>query len=134
MNLLQYSDIYGQGKWGEATPDYYRSIYHTFDDIVKKYKIPQRIPYFLYKDILDENNLAVVILEHLDYYWRLQGKESPFGYAAYSISQLKEPLSYLKDSLKQLKGIGKFTESLILELLQTGRCSYYEQFLLGETN
>jgi DNA repair photolyase len=130
----KYSDIYRQGKWGEATPEYYRSIYQTFDDIVKKHKIPQRIPYFLFKDLLDENDLAVVTLEHLNYYWQLQGKESPFGYAAYAISQLKEPLSHIKKSLKQLKGIGKFTESLILELLQTGQCSYYEEFLLGRAN
>jgi DNA polymerase/3'-5' exonuclease PolX len=40
----------------------------------------------------------------------------------------------MKESLKQLKGIGKFTESLILELLQTGRCSYYEQFFLDQAN
>jgi DNA repair photolyase len=75
--LNKYSDIYGQSKWGEATPAYYRSVYRTFDDIIKKFKIPQRIPYFLFKDLLSENDLAIVVLEHLDYYWQLQEKNPP---------------------------------------------------------
>ncbi|MCK5258497.1 MAG: hypothetical protein KAJ69_03170, partial [Thermoplasmatales archaeon] len=58
-----------------------------------------------------------------------QGKKSPYGYAAYSISQLKEPLSTMNGELQKLKGVGKVTEGIILEILETGRSSYYKKLL-----
>jgi len=85
----------------------------------------------LYKDILSENDLVIVILEHIDYLLKMQGKKSPYGYAAYSISQLKEPLSTMKGELQKLKGVGKVTEGIILEILETGSSSYYKKLLTG---
>ena len=117
--------------WGSAIDEYYGSIYLTFNTIARKYKIPQRIPPALYKDILSENDLAIVILEHIDYLLKMQGKKSPYGYAAHSISQLKEPLSTMKGDLKKLKGVGKVTEGIILEILETGRSPYYKKLLTG---
>jgi len=61
----------------------------------------------------------------------MQGKKSPYGYAAYSISQLKEPLSSMKGELRNLGGVGQITEKIILEILETGSSSYYEKLLLG---
>jgi len=87
------------------------------------------MPPALYKDILSENDLVVVISEHIDYLLKLEGKASPFGYAAYSISQLQEPLSNIKGELQKLKGVGKTTEGIVLEILETGTSSYYEQLL-----
>ncbi len=109
---------------------YYESINRIFDKIAGKYKIPKRVPPHLYRDILSENDLVVVILEHLDYLLKLKGKKSPFGYAAYSISKINEPLSSLKD-LKTIRGVGKATEDLILEILETGTSEYYEKLLTG---
>jgi len=71
----------------------------------------------------------VVILEHIDYLLKLQGRTSPYGYTAYSISQLKEPLSSMKRELKRINGVGKVTESIILEILKTGSSSYYKKLL-----
>jgi len=96
---------------------------------VKKYKIPPRIPLFLYKDILEANDLVVVILEHIDYLLKLQGRTSPYGYAAYSVSQIKEPLSFMKRELKRINGVGKVTEKIILEILETKSSSYYKKLL-----
>jgi DNA polymerase/3'-5' exonuclease PolX len=62
---------------------------------------------------------------------KMQGKKSPYGYAAFSISQLKEPLSTIKDELQNIRGVGPTTERIILEILKTGRSSYYEKLLLG---
>jgi DNA repair photolyase len=127
----EYQNIYTGSKWGEATGEYHSLLNRTFNSIAKEYKISKRIPLALYKDILRENDLVVVILEHIDYLLRLEGRTSPFGYAAYSISQLKEPLSTMKGELRKLKGIGKTTEGIILEILETGSSSYYEKLLTG---
>ena len=87
------------------------------------------MPLDLFSDILDENDLVIVILEHIDYLCRLKGRNSPYGYAAYSISQLKEPISNIKGRLQGLKGVGKTTERIIQDILKTGRSSYYERLL-----
>lgn len=71
----------------------------------------------------------IVILEHIDYLLKLEGKKSPFSYAAYSISQLKEPLSTMKGELRKLKGVGITTEAIIREILETWSSSYYEKLL-----
>ncbi len=127
--IVEYENIYQKNKWGEAAGEYYNSINLTFNSIMKKYKIPPRIPLALYKDILEENDLVVVILEHIDYLLKLKGRTSPYGYAAYSISRLKESLLSMKRELKRINGVGKITESIILEILKTGSSSYYKKLL-----
>jgi hypothetical protein len=127
--IVEYENIYQKSKWGEAAGEYYNSINPTFNCIIKKYKVPPRIPLFLYKDILEENDLVAVILEHIDYLLKLKGRTSPYGYAAYSVSQLKEPLSSMKRELKRINGVGKVTESIILEILKTRSSFYYKKLL-----
>ena len=46
-------------------------------------------------------------IEHLDDLLRLRGCPSPYGYAAYSMSQLKEPISSMEGRLRSLKGGGQ---------------------------
>ncbi|MHA2433787.1 MAG: radical SAM protein [Candidatus Thorarchaeota archaeon] len=125
----KYQDVYKGDKWGQATAEYYNSTNSVFSSIAGKYDIPKRIPPALYKDMLSENDLVIVILEHIDYLLKLEGRRSPFGYAAYSISKLKNPLSAMKEELRRLKGVGKTTENIILEILETGSSSYYEELL-----
>jgi DNA polymerase/3'-5' exonuclease PolX len=96
---------------------------------MRQYRIPKRIPPKLFKDLLFENDLVIIILEHLDYLLKLEGKKSPFGYAAYSISKLKKPLSTVLSDLHTVKGVGKTTEQIIREILYTGCSSYYEKLL-----
>lgn len=129
--IVDYHNIYKDNKWGSPTGDYHSSIYKTFNIISRNHKIPQRIPPSLYRDILSENDLVVVILEHIDYFTKMQDKKSPYGYAAFSISQLKEPLSSMKGELRNLGGVGQVTEKIILEILEAGSSSYYEKLLLG---
>jgi len=126
----KYKRIYKDDKWGNPTKEYYENIHRNFNSAAKKHKIPVRVPPNLFKNILNENNLVIVILEHLDYLLKLEGKPSPYGYAAYSISKLKTPLSTIKDNLKNIKGVGKTTERIILEILNTKSSSYYENLLL----
>jgi DNA repair photolyase len=125
----EYVNIYRGNKWGAAIKEYYESINQVYHTIMEKYNIPARMPLHLFKDILEQKDLVIVILEHIDYLLKLEGKTSPFGYAAYSISQSKEPLSTLRGDLRRLKGVGKTTEWIILEILETGTSSYYEKLL-----
>jgi DNA repair photolyase len=129
--IAEYQNIYRGSEWGEATREYYGSISQRFNSIAQKYKMPRRMPMALYRDILEQNDLAVVILEHIDYLLKLEGRSSSFGFAAYSISQLKEPLSAMKGELQKIKGVSKAVEPVILEILETGSSAYYEKLLLG---
>jgi len=123
--LAKYAHIYKENVWGQATEEYYTTINSLFNEISRKYKIARRMPPALYRDILLENDLVVVMLEHLDYFLRLESKRSSFGYAAYAISKLKQPLSTMKSTLREIKGVGEKTEKIILEILETKNSAYY---------
>jgi len=129
--LINYKNIYLNDKWGRPVKNYYETINKTFDVIARKYKLPKRIPPYIYKDILEENNLVIVILEHIDYLLKLKGKTSPYSYAAYSISKLSNPLSSMKNNLINIHGVGKTIEKIILEILKTKTSSYYEKLLIN---
>ena len=123
----KYAHIYVGNEWGQATEEYYTMINSVFNQTAKAYNMPRRIPPTLYRDILWENDLVIVMLEHLDYFLRLEGKRSSFGYAAYAISKLDKPLSTMKGKLREIKGVGEKTEKIILEILETKNSSYYNR-------
>jgi len=127
----EYRHIYRGSQWGGPAEEYVDSLNRTFGAIARAGRMPIRMPPVLYQDILGENDLVVVILEHIDYLLKMEGERSPFGWAAYSISQAAEPLSDLKGKLRELKGVGDRIERIVLEILETGRSSYYEQLLTG---
>ena len=121
----KYRQIYGDNRWGQAKEDYYSVINSIFNEMSRKYRIARRIHPVFYKDILSENDLVIVMLEHLDYFLRLKGKRSSFSYAAYAISKLNKPLSTVRTKLREIKGIGEKTEKIILEILGTKNSAYY---------
>lgn len=127
----KYQGIYTYSKWGEPSKEYADAIHVTFSAIARKYKMPVRIPPALYRDILDENDLVIVMLEHIDYLLKMQGAKSSLGYAAYSLSQVQEPLTNMKSDLLKIKGVGDKTADIVLEILRTGTSSLYEQLLTG---
>ncbi len=116
-------------QWGNAEPAYYHHLHQRFQRISQKYKIALRIPLRFYGDLLDEDDRVVVMLEQMDYLLKLKGEKSPYGYGAYSISRLKQPLREFKGSLQRLKGIGPVTERIVREILHTGTCSYYQKLI-----
>jgi len=130
--IPEYHMIYKPDKWGQAIHEYYDQLNLTFNVLMKHYKIPKRIPQELFKDIINKNDLVIVILEHIDYLLKLKGKKSPFGYAAYQLSHVKEPLSTILNKLDSIRGIGRTTENIILEMMNTGRSTYYENLLKDE--
>ncbi len=127
--LHEYSMIYKGNKWGGASYEYYNSVNSLFLNLARKYKIPIRIPAWLYNRFIDQNDLVTVILGQMDYILKQKGQKSPYGYGAYSISQLKEPVSEYRNKLQTLKGIGSVSEKIILEILDTGTSGYYEKLL-----
>lgn len=128
----EYRRIYRGGKWGEPAPECADRLNRTLGAIGRRHNMPVRMPPALYQDILGGNDLVVVILEHIDYLLRVQGKRSPFGNAAYSISKVAEPLSEMKGELRKLKGVNEMVECVVLEILAAGRSSLHEQLLAGD--
>ena len=127
--ITEYKFIYKDDKWGNASKQYYDSLNKTFNAISKNYRIYKRIPQHIYDGYIDENDKVIVILEHIDYLLKLQGKKSPYGFAAYSISNLNEPISNLRNKLTSIKGVGRTTETIILDILDTGSCNYYKKLM-----
>jgi DNA repair photolyase len=127
--VANYARLYKGNEWGQATDEYYSSINSVFNQTAKAFKIPRRIPLALYRDILWENDLVIVMLEHMDYFLRLEGKRSSFGYAAYAISKLDKPLSTMKSKLREISGVGEKTEKIILDILETKNSSYYKSLI-----
>jgi len=128
----KYQGIYNGDRWGQATEEYYNQINSAFNSIAKKYKVSKRIPPAFYRGMLWENDLVIVILEHIDYLLKMEGKSSPFGYVAYSISKLKTPLSTMKEELRKIRGVGETMENIILEILETRKSSYFEELLKAD--
>jgi len=52
------------------------------------------------------------------------------GFAAYSISKLKERLSKIKNRLRIIRGVGKNTEELILEILKNKKSGFLKSYCL----
>ncbi len=128
--IEEIQNLYVQaGQWGNANEAYYHQLHSLFYKLSEQYSIPKRIPPVHYRDILDETDRVIVILEQLDYLLKLKGEKSPYGYGAYSISQLKKPLTEFKGRLRQLKGIGPVTERIVQEILKTGTSSYFESLM-----
>ena len=130
--LLEYENLYPNNDYGEARPQYYHSLNQLFFSTIKKHNIPVRIPPHIFSDFVSLDDKVIIILEHIDYLLKSVGRKSPYGYAAYSLSQLKEPLSDIKWTLDSVKGVGNTTKRIVLEILETGRCEYYEKLLYNK--
>ena len=124
-----YNQIYRSDKWGQATSEYNSAIHTAFKIIANHYNMPIRMPLNLFQDIVDENDRVVVILDHIDYFLKISGNRSSYGYAAYVISQIDEPISSMKWNLRHLKGIGPTIAKVIREILDTGSSSLYNQLM-----
>lgn len=125
-----YEEIYkGSSRWGSARPDYYQRINARFGRLARKHGLARRIPTRLYADLMEENHRVMVILENLDYLARLEGLPAPYARAASSISRLGAPISTMRDRLTELLGVGKTTERIILEILDTGGCRFLDELL-----
>lgn len=127
--IPQYENMYKDNKWGAPVSEYINSHNQLILHLSRKYHMPLRIPVTLFQKWMPVNDQIVVTLEHIDYLRKLRGQKSPFGYAAYSISQLKHSLNEMQHCLTSIKGVGKITERIILDILNTGSSSYYQKLM-----
>jgi len=125
----EYGMVYKTNKYGNATDQYYQSLNAPFVELSRLYKIPLRIPFIGFDRQFTLNEKVIIMLEHLDYLIKLQAPKSPYGFAAYNLSKLKEPIEQHQFFLQSIKGIGKVTEKLIQEIIQTGTSDYYKRLL-----
>jgi hypothetical protein len=129
--VARYGQIYpDDNAWGAPDARYVDKGNKLFDDIATRHAIAKRIPSKIFENIVSTNELIIVVLEQLDYLATLRGKNSPYGYAAYSLSQIKQPIETMNgEALLGIKGVGRFTAKLIQEIIETKRCGYYEELL-----
>lgn len=127
--IPNYEMIYQKNKWGNATDAYYQSINQTFNSIMKHYYLPKSIPPSLFNDIVSENDRVIIILDQLQHLLSLKGKQAPYGFAAYNISKLDQNILTMKNKLQTIKGVGRVTEKIILEILEKKTSIYYEKLL-----
>ncbi|MBW1763231.1 MAG: radical SAM protein [Deltaproteobacteria bacterium] len=123
----EYSMVYRGEKRGNATDEYSSYVNSMLNILAKRYEMPRRIPPYVFKNILKENDHVAVMLEHMDYFLRSRGQTSPYRKAAYSVTQIEEPLSNIRKRLRELKGVGNATESIIKEIMDTGTSRYYDR-------
>jgi DNA repair photolyase len=129
--LPQYERIYPGDPWGQAAGGYYRELAMRFGRIAAAHGMPARMPLRLWSDLVGENDHVAVMLEHLDYFLRLQGKSSRYGYAAHCIGLLQRPVSQALAEGERLRGVTPATERLVREILERGTCAPYEAMLPG---
>ena len=127
--LSEYGKIYRGDPWGQATAEYYRRLHERFRRIAGKYNLPLRMPPELFRDLLDDRDRIAVILDQMDYLFRLQGKASAYGSAARAISRLAEPIREALRSDTTPPAINGKARALIREILATGTSEQYEQLL-----
>jgi DNA repair photolyase len=124
----QVASLYGPSKWGSASSDYYHSIAEVFNVVADRHKVAKRIPSRLFKNILNINDQVIVTLENIDYFSRQSSGKSPYGRAAWTISQLDEPLISMGRRIRQISGVGPAAEKIIREIINTGNSSLHESF------
>ena len=76
-------------------------------------------------------DFAIVVLEHIDYLLKLEGEKSSFGYAAYALSKVKEPLTDIKDRLTAIKGVSRPAGAIVATILDGGVPDLYEELMAG---
>ncbi len=128
--LQDFKKIYeADNQYGQANWNYYKKIESLFIKAAKKYQLPTRIPLKYFGNILCINDLLVVIFEHIDHYLKQKGEKTNYGYAAYQVSLLKEPITELKEKLTSIEGINQTHINAINEIIDTGTCKLYEDLL-----
>ncbi|MBN1648267.1 MAG: radical SAM protein [Spirochaetales bacterium] len=131
--VQNYQAVYpGYDQWGSPAGRYIDTVQRRFLEAAGHYRMPMRMPASIWRPLVSQTELVMLILEQLDYLVKIRGKESPYGYAVHSLAKLDKPLDECScDDLVGLKGVGRFTAELILEILQNGTCGFYEKMLVN---
>jgi len=129
--IKNFSQMYSEDNlWGTPNLKYGNPIEKSFESVATKYKIPKRIPAHLFSSLVTKTELAILILEQLDYCARIKGLNSPYRYSAHELHKLNQNIEDMStDELLKIKGIGPVTEKIIREIIETGTSSFYKKTL-----
>jgi DNA repair photolyase len=127
--IPKYQMVYGNDRWGSASPPYYQAIQSRFIAAVRKHRMARWMPPRVFADVIDQDDVVVVILEQLHSLLRAQGKPSPYRTAARTLAALGRPISELRNRLHTLNGISGAVAATVVEILDTGSCALYESTL-----
>lgn len=125
-----YKKIYPDNKWGNPEQKSYSGLMKIVTDTCHRYGLPTRIPYNLFKDKIELKYEISIILSQIAYLLELKGKKTNmYRRAALNIQKENHSLIELSKNKKltKIRGVGKFTEKLIEEIINKRRCSYYEK-------
>jgi DNA repair photolyase len=127
-----YAILYRGDQWGRPAAEYERMLDEIAGAALRRHGLPPRIPPRLFADVLDPTDRVVAMLEHC--HWRLtsRGYSSPYGHAAWRISQLDRPLESMRQELRQIRGVGPAIESMIKEILDSGSSRRYDRIMRME--
>lgn len=123
--------LYQDDTWGNPDPRYYEMVGTRFAVAARTLGVAQRAPARLLRNALEENDIAVVILENIDHLLRTRGRKSSFRWAARAIAALDTPLSQMRADLRSLRGVTVALERELLEILDTGTCQLHESLMAG---
>ncbi len=118
-----YRKIYPQNPYGSAIPGYYDKIHRRFFPLAREGMLPVRMPDTLFGDLVSPNERAVILLEHMDYLCRAEGRKSGFGRAAYLLRKIGGALPPMP------AGMGKEAAKTVLEIGETGTSREYRRML-----
>ena len=60
--IAKYDQLYGNNdRWGTPVPKYISSVHRIFEQKASKFKIPVRMPFGIYKNVINQNELIIVI-------------------------------------------------------------------------
>jgi len=129
------NNIYTWDQWGSTDRNYYEQINRIFLKIIKEYKIPARIPHYIFKDMVELNIEASIILMQIYEILKMQGiKKDAYKNAAWKMMLLKDDINELVKNKKLLTipGIGKVISGIITDIVSQRRSGYYEKIINWE--
>lgn len=124
-------ELYRDDTWGSPDPRYYEMVEGRFAAAARTIGLAQRAPARLLRGALEENDVAVVILENIDHLLRVRGKKSSFRWVARAIASLDVPLSEMRTELRSIRGVTVALERELREILDTGTCQLHESLMAG---
>lgn len=131
--IKEYDKIISHDIYGSLKKDYYDKTSKDFYSVLNDFKIPPRIPHYIYKDRIELKDEIAMILFHIYFLLSLKGDYKKFyEIAAWNILKLNDDIINLTktNQLESIKGVGKFISSLIKEIVLERKCNYYEKLLL----
>jgi DNA repair photolyase len=134
----KYKSLYWKGY--EPDGKYIGDLYIRLGALCKKYDIKNYIPRYI-PDVELKNNMEVsTMLFLISYFLSMKGeswnKIKLFNKLAQTIENMDEDIEelYKANKLPEIKGIGKSTQNLIEEFLETKKSSYLDELMQKDSS